>query len=74
MQKFQPWPTEFAERNLCIAFKDLCYGTEASKQFAFDYLFDLKQELLDEEEYEKLAQFARAEQIYGYPIPYMYTK
>jgi len=71
MKKYEPWPPEYAERNLTIAFKDLLYGEEHTKQFAYEYLFDLKQELLDDEEYEKLAQFARAEQIYGYSIPYV---
>tara|TARA_R110002153_G_scaffold68523_1_gene181762 strand:+ start:862 stop:1086 length:225 start_codon:yes stop_codon:yes gene_type:complete len=73
MKKYEPWLPEFAERNLSIAFKDLLYGDVSTQEFAYEYLFDLKQELLDDEEYEKLAQFAQAEQIYGYGIPYSIT-
>jgi len=71
MTHFKPYPIEFIERNLAMAFKDLLYGNTSTKEFAYDFLFDLKQELLDDEQYEKLAQLAHLEQIYGYTLPHL---
>lgn len=72
---YKPFSDEQLERNLSIAFKDLLYPrdspyatTKDTKEFALEYLQDIKRELLEEEQYEKLAQFCRLEYIYGYVV------
>ena len=72
---FKPFTDDQLERNLSIAFKDLLYPRENDysttkdvQEFALEYLQDMKRELLEEEQYEKLAQFARLEYIYGYVV------
>lgn len=72
---YKPFTDEQLERNLSIAFKDLLYPRENGysttkdvQEFALEYLQDMKRELLEEEQYEKLAQFARLEYIYGYVV------
>lgn len=74
-KNYKPFTDEQLERNLSIAFKDLLYPRESpyasnkdTQEFALEYLQDMKRELLEAEQYEKLAQFARLEYIYGYVV------
>jgi len=64
------------QRNVATAFKDAVYPmttawatSKATQEFAVEYLTDLKRELLDDEQYEKLCQFHQMENMYGIKIP-----